>query len=395
MAVERIPIAPEVMKWARKTAGYSDIEVASKKLVVPLEQVKGWESGDVEPTIAQLRKAAKLYKRPLAVLLLPDPPKDFSVPHNYRKLKQEEANTWSPTLHAEYKRALSQREVIIELEEVSPESVSKTSSKIKVANNMSAVELGKHFRSVLGIDKWSNAIKTNPNKALNAAIDAAEEMGILVIQTKGVHYKEMRGMSISKWPHPIVILNGSDWPRPRLFSLLHELAHIAKNSSGICDLHEIKPQLRDEDDTLEHYCNQVAANVLMPKELIEQNAALVKISKWTVELLREYSQGYSASSEAFLLRLIDLGKADWNDYRSIKPQLDQIYEDERAKLKARQKDKKSGPTFYVVKARDLGHGYIHSIMSAFDMRAISSYDAADYLDVKYNQIPKLQEALRQ
>ncbi len=395
MAVERIPIAPEVMKWARKTAGYSDIEVASKKLVVPLEQVKGWESGDVEPTIAQLRKAAKLYKRPLAVLLLPDPPKDFSVPHNYRKLKHEEANTWSPTLHAEYKRALSQREVIIELEEVSPESVSKTSSKIKVANNMAAVELGKHFRSVLGIDKWSNAIKTNPNKALNAAIDAAEEMGILVIQTKGVHYKEMRGMSISKWPHPIVILNGSDWPRPRLFSLLHELAHIAKNSSGICDLHEIKPQLRDEDDTLEHYCNQVAANVLMPKELIEQNAALIKISKWTVELLREYSQGYSASSEAFLLRLIDLGKADWNDYRSIKPQLDQIYEDERAKLKARQKDKKSGPTFYVVKARDLGHGYIHSIMSAFDMRAISSYDAADYLDVKYNQIPKLQEALRQ
>lgn len=395
MAVERIPIAPEVMKWARKTAGYSDIEVASKKLVVPLEQVKGWESGDIEPTIAQLRKAAKLYKRPLAVLLLPDPPKDFSVPHNYRKLKHEEANTWSPTLHAEYKRALSQREVIIELEEVSPESVSKTSSKIKVANNMTAVELGKHFRSVLGIDKWSNPIKTNPNKALNAAIDAAEEMGILVIQTKGVHYKEMRGMSISKWPHPIVILNGSDWPRPRLFSLLHELAHIAKNSSGICDLHEIKPQLRDEDDTLEHYCNQVAANVLMPKELIEQNAALIKISKWTVELLREYSQGYSASSEAFLLRLIDLGKADWNDYRSIKPQLDQIYEDERAKLKARQKDKKSGPTFYVVKARDLGHGYIHSIMSAFDMRAISSYDAADYLDVKYNQIPKLQEALRQ
>ena len=47
MAVERIPIAPEVMKWARKTAGYGDIQVASKKLVVPLEQVQGWESCDI------------------------------------------------------------------------------------------------------------------------------------------------------------------------------------------------------------------------------------------------------------------------------------------------------------------------------------------------------------
>jgi Zn-dependent peptidase ImmA (M78 family) len=395
MAVERIPIAPEVMKWARKTAGYADIEVAAKKLVVPIEQVEGWESGAVEPTIAQLRKAAKLYKRPLAVLLLPNPPKDFSVPHNYRKLKGEEANLWPPTLHAEYKRALSQREVIIELEEVSPDSVSKTSNKIKVSNSMPATDLGKHFRSILEIDKWPNEVKTNPNKALNAAIDAAEEMGILIIQTKGVSYKEMRGMSISKWPHPVVILNGSDWPRPRLFSLLHELAHIARNSSAICDLHEVKPQLRDEDDSLEHYCNQVAANILMPEELIEQNAALSKISTWTVELLREYSRNYSASSEAFLLRLIDLGKANWDGYKRIKPQLDKLYEEERAKFKAKQKDKASGPTFYIVKARDLGHGYIHSIMAAFDMRAISSYDAADYLDVKYNQIPKLQEALRQ
>lgn len=395
MAVERIPIAPEVMKWARKTAGYSDIQVASKKLVVPFEQVQGWESGDIEPTIAQLRKAAKLYKRPLAVMLLPNPPKDFSVPHNYRKLKDEEAIEWSPVLHAEYKRALSQREVIIELEEISPDSVSKTSNKIKVPNSTSASDLGKYFRSILRIDQWSNDVKTNPNKALNAAIDAAEEMGILIIQTKGVSYKEMRGMSISKWPHPVVILNGSDWLRPRLFSLLHELAHIARNSSAICDFHEIKPQLRDEDDSLEHYCNQVAASVLMPKDLLEKNTQLSKVSKWDVELLREYSRNYSASSEAFLLRLIDLRMADWDDYKRIKPQLDQIYEDERAKLKARQKDKKSGPTFYVVKARDLGHGYIHSIMAAFDMRAISSYDAADYLDVKYNQIPKLQEALRQ
>lgn len=395
MAVERIPIAPEVMKWARKSAGYSDIQVASKKLVVPLEQVQGWESGEIEPTIAQLRKAAKLYKRPLAVLLLPSPPKDFSVPHNYRKLKDEEASQWSPVLHAEYKRALSQREVIIELGEVSPDSVNKTSNKIKVPNNMPAADLGKHVRSVLRIDQWSNEVKTNPNKALNAAIDAAEEMGILIIQTKGVSYKEMRGMSISKWPHPVVILNGSDWPRPRLFSLLHELAHIAKNSSAICDLHEVKPQLRDDDDSLEHYCNQVAASALMPEDLLELNTQLSKISTWDTESLREYSRIYSASSEAFLLRLIDLGKATWDDYKRIKPQLDLIYEDERAKLKARQKSKKSGPTFYVVKARDLGHGYIHSIMAAFDMRSISSYDAADYLDVEYNQIPKLQEALRQ
>jgi len=39
---------------------------------VPDDRVQQWESGDVRPTVAQLRSAAAAYKRPLAVFRIPD-----------------------------------------------------------------------------------------------------------------------------------------------------------------------------------------------------------------------------------------------------------------------------------------------------------------------------------
>src|SRR5689334_3829159 len=107
MAAERIPVAPGVLNWARHSAGYSDIELAAKRLSVKTDQVQMWESGALDPTITQLRNMAKLYRRPLAVLLLPKAPKDFDALRDFRRTGSEGSQAWSPALHAEFKRALS------------------------------------------------------------------------------------------------------------------------------------------------------------------------------------------------------------------------------------------------------------------------------------------------
>jgi DNA-binding transcriptional regulator YiaG len=53
-------VEPSVLRWARETIGLDPV-AASRKLDLPDHRVGEWEAGQTQPTIAQLRKAAKLY----------------------------------------------------------------------------------------------------------------------------------------------------------------------------------------------------------------------------------------------------------------------------------------------------------------------------------------------
>lgn len=395
MIQERIEVVPDLLCWARTTAGY-DTAGAAKRLGVSVATLNKWEDGQLNPTIKQLRKIAKTYKRPLAVLLLPTPPQDFSPIKDFRKVVDSEAAPWSPSLHSEFKRAMSQREILLELADLSPESVSNEEELPKIAE-LNPDDAGAVLRRHLRLDDIPAGIWTKQNEILNSCIERLEFIGILVIQTKGVKRSEMRAFSVSERPFPVVALNGSDSPRARLFSLFHELCHIALNLGGLCDLHEVRGQRVGEPDLLEHLCNQVAAAVLMPRSSLLDDPRIEPRSVtygWSLDELRDLGRTYGASSESTLLRLISLEKATWDLYWERKPELDQLYEQARADAKAKQQAAAGFPSYYTIKARDLGRGFVSSVLDAYQGKAISSLDVADYLDVRYDQLPKLQKVVR-
>lgn len=398
MPSERIPVNPEVLAWARTSAGLSP-EQAARKVGVSATSLQSWERGDLAPTIKQLRNAATAYRRPLAVLLLPAAPRDFDALRDFRRLPTAGEPTrpsWSPQLHSEFRRALSQREVFLELSELAPGSVPSTSERIRVQPDLPAEEAGAHLRELLGMGEFPNALRSRANEVLNASVEAVEGLGVLAVQTKRIDHKEMRGFSISEWPFPVIALNGGDWPRPKLFTLLHELCHLALNAGGLCDLHERKAD-RTADDRIEHYCNEAAATVLMPRAVFLSQAEVQRAGQryaWSLDELRDLGTRFGASSEAALLRLISVGKASWNLYWTLKPRLEQEYADAREREHERQREAEGGPSYYVIKARDLGHRYVASVLDAFRSRAISSLDVADYLEVRYDQLPKLEAIVR-
>ena len=82
--IERANITPDVLKWARETAKMSEKEAASK-VSIKVEKLQEWENGISMPTINQAQKLAKSYQRPLAILFLPEPPKDFHPLQDFRK----------------------------------------------------------------------------------------------------------------------------------------------------------------------------------------------------------------------------------------------------------------------------------------------------------------------
>lgn len=107
-------VEPSVLRWARETIDLSPV-AASRKLGLRDDQVEAWESGRARPTVAQLRKAAKLYRRSLGVFFLPAPPEGFDTLRDFRRHEGAAAAPWSPALHADYRRAHVQREYVLEL----------------------------------------------------------------------------------------------------------------------------------------------------------------------------------------------------------------------------------------------------------------------------------------
>lgn len=83
------PVEISVLRWARESSGLTQI-AAARKIGLPDGRVTAWESGEAVPTIAQLRKAAEVYKRSLAVFFLSEPPvsrqRQRSTPASRRRL---------------------------------------------------------------------------------------------------------------------------------------------------------------------------------------------------------------------------------------------------------------------------------------------------------------------
>lgn len=378
-----------MLRWARQSIGLSPV-AAARKLGLPDERIDEWESGDAAPTVAQLRRAAGVYKRPLAVFFLPEPPRTFDAMRDFRRLPDAVASEWSPELHGDYRRALRQRENALELaeiEEVQPgdawklEPVPDDDERLAAAARARLLDIGP-----VTLPRGAGT----PYDHLSAWTAAIEEAGVLVLATErgGVDPAEMRAFSLYFDQLPVIVVNGSDWPRGRLFSLLHEYAHLLLHTGGLCDT-VVDPKATTPDRALEARCNSIAAAMLMPRAAVLARSQVVARADlpeaWDYAALRDAAAAFGVSAEAFLRRLVTLERTSLAFYRDRREDFLSQYEAEA------DRDKATGGDWYRNTARDRGKGYIRRVADAHRRRVIDSYTAATFLDVKISQIARLAE----
>lgn len=220
---------------------------------------------------------------------------------------------------------------------------------------------------------------------------------VLVLQVQSIPLEEMRGFSVWSEVMPIVTLNGGDFPRGRIFTLLHEFAHVLLNAEGVCDLSP-RRAAKGPTDEVEIFCNRAAAAALMPADVFLAESVVragPPVGGWHEDQIEALSIRYSVSKEAVVRRLYSLGLTDWDFLqqkgREYKAAYDAYRED--VKRKRREAEKPGGPSFYRMKVRDLGRGFIESALDAYNQRAITGSDLSEFLEIKLNQLPKLQEEL--
>ena len=101
MVVRASGINPAMLRWARERAGYSVEEVA-RRMRVPAERVKGWESGRTCPTWRQVESLAqRLYHRSATLFFLNHPPEEPTIYDEFPQLPASVLSDLHPdTLYA-------------------------------------------------------------------------------------------------------------------------------------------------------------------------------------------------------------------------------------------------------------------------------------------------------
>lgn len=387
-------VEPTLLVWARESAGV-DVEAAAKRVGVTAERVDAWEAGESRPTVVQLRSLAALYKRPLAIFYLPEPPIEFMPLRDYRRLPDSEMGRLSPRLLASIRRAQAVREAALELRDSADETIAPAPQAEVQESDPEA--LGGAARRLLGVSLATQFAWRDPGRALNAWIDAVARLDVLVLQAQAIPIDEMRGFSISEELLPVIVLNGGDFPNGRIFTLLHEVAHLLLRTGGVCDvLPRARP--RHPADELEVLCNQIAAAALMPAEAFRGEPEILvgaPDGRWKESVVTSLAGRYSVSREAVVRRLFTLGLTDWGYLRSKQAEYRADYDEYRADQRRirQEEDKPGGPGFYRMKVRDLGRGYIESALDAYHRRAITGSTLTELLEMKVSQIPRLEAEL--
>lgn len=376
-------IRPDLLVWARESIGYTPEEVA-QKLRQPLDKVLAWESGKAQPTIAQLRSVANIYKRPLAVFYLSEPPLAFQAMRDFRRLPSEEGERrFSPELLLAIRTARARREVALDLlRDAGDEPSLPVVARSKIS---SVTELAAAARDLLGVQLEEQQGWRDKYEALRGWITALESLGVLVFHASGVALSEMRGFSISDPPLAVIVANGKDSPRGRVFTLMHEFAHVLLKDGGLCDLREAEGTQLPPERRTEVFCNQVAAEILVPgASLLEAARDLDRQSgDWADADLVRLAARFSVSREVILRRLLTLGLTSGEFYRRKRGEFLEAY--------AQQPAVTGRPSYHRIQVRDLGRAYLGLVLDAYHREAINSSDLSEYLGVRLKHVQRLEQ----
>ncbi|MBL7214088.1 MAG: ImmA/IrrE family metallo-endopeptidase [Phycisphaerae bacterium] len=305
-------VTPSVLKWARDTAKM-DLEEVSRRMKKTEEEILQWENGEEQPTFAQLKNIASIYRRPLAIFYLPEPPEEHVPLQDFRHLAAHEPAEWSSELAFWIRRMQMQQEWLREylrLQEFLPLQFIGESNL-----NEAMLDIAKKIRSTLNIDTIEQISCKIPRVALNYWIAQAEQVGINVCQKGSIELDEARGFVLVDEYAPFIYINAKDSYAGRLFTLVHELAHIWLNLPGISNMN-IPERSRRREEQIERFCNQVAGLALVPTKDLKPCWKPQSYSA-LLEHVDDIAKKFCVSGPVIARRLKDIGKIQIEEYQNL------------------------------------------------------------------------------
>ncbi|MER7557339.1 ImmA/IrrE family metallo-endopeptidase [Nocardioides sp. NPDC126508] len=310
---------------------------------------------------------AKLFKRPWSYLLIDEPEVLPDAGTDNRTFANREVKL-SPDLLGELEAADLMLEAAAELFPDATFSVPRVAS-----GEVPAARLANDIRALLDVSVEEQLKINDEYAALRRWVAAIHGQGVYVSQRK-LKDPTIRAFSKVVENQAIVVVDTGDTPYARIFSTLHEYCHVTLRSTGVCDL--------DDHSQTERYCNQVAAEVLLPAELLKETITSGMFSgrdDVADAALKNLSKQLHVSQAALLIRLRDYGTIS-----------QQVYE----QMELRRAARRSGGgalgkgQYYPVRINRASRLFAHRVVDAMTDGVIDRQDASVLLDIGEHSVPR-------
>lgn len=332
-----VEVAPAIINWVMANA---QMDGLSENIVKNLEL---WKNGDKLPTYNQIEQVSKATGIPLGYFFLSTPPVEDTSLMDCRTIDSISLTNPSrnliDTIHdMEMIQDWMKDQLISESMDPLP-FVGKQSLTTAVEDFANAI------RKTLGTEiDWYNK---NIGDAFKFFRTMISEAGVIVMtngvvgvnNNRSLDIDEFRAFTIVDKYAPIIFINNNDSEGGKLFSLLHEFAHVCLGKNSFFnDRYSTGKKVKK----IETVCNAVAAEILVPQSMF--------ISEWKSKIkdsnaettISELSKKFRCGITVIARKALDNGFIKSDIYQKTANLAVAKYNEQRKK----DKDKKSGGNYY-------------------------------------------------
>ena len=388
-------VNPDIMRWARETAGLT-IEEAAKKIdlheargVSAVNRLVALESGDDEPTRSLLTKMAKQYRRPLLTFYMTAPPRKGDRGQDFRTLPEDYSDTDEALLDALIRDVKARqgmvRAMLEDEEETEPlpfvGSMKMSQGKFAVLSSI---------QKILPFDRAEFYAQSSPSDAFRLLRNRVESVGIFVLLIgnlgsyhTAIDLETFRGFALADEIAPFVIINDQDAGQAWSFTLLHELVHIWLGQTGVSGLRA--------ERSIEKFCNDIASEFLLPTSDIKQLNIDDKTDTHSAQTqISEFAFEKNLSASMVVYKLYRMGTIDFDKWKLISQNFRKMWIDQRneRRIKAHE-EKRNLPIYYPYRRRSVGQALIKLVSSMLHAGEITTLKAGKILGIKAQNVQNL------
>ncbi len=377
---------PEILKWARETAGL-DLDEAAKKLGfrdskkrTAIEKLESLESGHDHPTNAQLNRMAKAYFQPPMVFYLPKPPLMGDKGEDFRTASQQVAdprgNARLNLLTRDIKA--TQRLVKGVLLEDNEKALPFVNS-VTISSGVESVARDIVNTIDFNLEQFRSERRVRDAFAYLRHQIELSRIFVLLLSDLGSHHTTIpaevfRGFAFADDVAPLIVINRKDAVSAWSFTALHEVTHVWLGKSGVSGM------FGDKD--VERFCDRVAGAILLPSA----DRAAIEVGRQSgyddiVRLIENAADRMNLSHSMISYNLWLDGHVDYETWQRLRLRSAQQWAAHVESERKRNKQRTGGPDYYKLRRHQLGNALVDLTRYAVSTNVLTPSKAAVVLGV--------------